>query len=250
MAPRSEAISPLAFYGAPKSQLNAVLSWKNYFHSRFSFLGSLPVSIEGPLGAGGEGGSRRVMLPLRVSPSRRVGGQRSLAPPRPRWARQLPGLPRRRPSAAPRSRGVAVREDPGAPQALAWAGGQKQQFPDTSRKEKGLLSPQSTASSAWGGGKLAPWRAGGAPRLPDSPVLVGRGERLGEGLWEERKTSRCREVRKRSGCPFTDSLSLHAASTLVENSKPWWKTPNTPGSNNDKRNNNDSNDNAFPYIKT
>lgn len=132
--PAPRRFSPLAFYGAPKSQLNAVLSWKNYFHSHFSFLGSLPVSIEGPLGAGGEGGSRLVMPPLRVRPSRRVGGQRALAPPRPGRARQLPGLPPRRPSAARRSGGVALGAATGAPRALVWAGRQKQQFPDTSRK--------------------------------------------------------------------------------------------------------------------
>lgn len=49
MAACAEVISPLAFYGAPKSQLYAVLISKNYFSPHFSFLGSLPVSTAGAL---------------------------------------------------------------------------------------------------------------------------------------------------------------------------------------------------------
>lgn len=75
MAACAEVISPLTFYGAPKSQLYAVLSCKNYFPPPFSFLGSLPASI--------------ASAPEQLSPEQEppVGptgsGQRALAPPHP-----------------------------------------------------------------------------------------------------------------------------------------------------------------------
>lgn len=73
MAACAEVISPLTFYGAPKSQLYAVLSCKNYFPPPFSFLGSLPASIAS---------APEQLSPEQAPPVRPTGsGQRALAPP-------------------------------------------------------------------------------------------------------------------------------------------------------------------------
>lgn len=90
MAACAEVISPLAFYGAPKSQLNAGLSCKNYFPPHFSFLGSLPVSIA----------SAPEQLPREQAPPVGPTGRGQRAPAHPHQGRRRnsrlssPGQPR------------------------------------------------------------------------------------------------------------------------------------------------------------
>ncbi|CAN0170560.1 unnamed protein product, partial [Bubo scandiacus] len=167
-------------------------------------------------------------------------GQRALAPPRPARMRQLPALPPRRPSAARGSRGVAAGAAPGGP------GGRSNSSP--ARRGRGRTrSPR-------GGGQGQRRPRGGAAARPGCPApqLSPDGGARGGGRPREQQKKDLK-VRRSGGTKWLSlprqpvlTRRLHVGGKLqtsVENS-------NTPGTNNDKRNNNDSNDKAFPYIKS
>lgn len=111
MAARADAVSPLAFYEAPKSQLNAVLSCKNYIPPpHFSFLGSLAVPIAGPPEQGEPahpGAPHAAPRSQRLPPDRRAAGARPSA--------LLVGTQSCRPSVARGSRGGEAGAAPGGP---------------------------------------------------------------------------------------------------------------------------------------
>lgn len=222
MAARAEAISPLAFYGAPKSQLNAVLSCKNYFPLHFSALGSLPVPIAGP----SEQGSRRTPAlrtpPPRARASLRAGGQRRLAPP-PRGGTHTHTHGSCRPSRPLGS--------PGVPRGSSWSGsrrprrrrggpaGRSNSSPARRGRGRTCSSPGARLSQGCGGGKPAPRRGGGTARVAGSAGLAGRGARVGEGLWEIQKKDfkvRRSEERNRLSLPRQPALTrrLHLGGKL------------------------------------
>lgn len=230
MAACAEVISPLAFYGAPKSQLYAVLSCKNYFPPHFSFLGSLPVSI--------------ASAPERAEQLSPVGpassGLGSLA---------TPGSPAqsRPPSAARGSRGDQEQQERlQLPRSAAVGRGAEATVP---RHVEGRGEPAFPPGTAFSGLGREGGSDGGTAGLPCSADLAGRGgEGWGTATEQQKIDLKVQEVRKQwLSLPRQPVLTrrLHVGGKLqtsVENS-------NTPSTSNDKRNNNDNSDNVFPYIK-
>lgn len=223
MAARAEAVFPLAFYEAPKSQLNAVLSCKNYSPPpHFSFLASLPVATAGP--------------PEQGEPAHpaapHAAGQRSplghTEPP----ALGGPGVPRG-------SGGSDSRRPRRSNSSPARRGRGRTRFPP--RDGEGERRPRGGAAARPGCRGTQVLTGGGG----------GGGARVGKRLRKQQKKDlkvRRREETKWLSLPSQPVLTrrLHVGGKLqtsVENS-------DTPGINNDKRNSNDNNDNAFPYIKT
>lgn len=253
MAARVEAISPLAFYGAPKSHLNAVLSCKNYFPPHFSVLGSLPVPIAGPSEQGEQ-----------AHPGAPHAAPQSKGLPPGRWAAEArPSAPGRDTHTHGSCRPSHPLGSPGVPRGSSGSGsrrprrrrggpaGRSNSSPAHRGRGRTCSSPVARLSPGWGGGKPAPRRGSGTARVAGSAGLAGWRARVGEGLWEIQKKDlkvRRSEKRNRLSLPRQPALTrrLHLGGKLqtsVEDS-------NTPGANNEERNNNDNNDNAFPCIKT
>lgn len=207
MAACAEVISPLAFYGAPKSQLYAVLSCKNYFPPHFSFLGSLPVSIASapeqakqlppkqapPVGPAGSG----------RGPLRTVGDAATPAP------QPWPA------SVARGSRGHQQERLAAASEVPVWAGAQKQQFPARRGKGRTCFSPGTAFSGMEEG-------AGGGTAALLHGSCWARGECWGRatGATKNRpQGTRSEEavvLPSQTACPYTPSPRR-------------WKTPNLGG---------------------